>query len=222
MARVRTVLKSPWIWLFAQKPHGNACYAGKPWYCLAMQLGTCANRDDSWEHWPIADQRVLCNDPRSNCGTHFGSSFLIISKSGESGFACLHAAFSLYHLVKNKAVNFSNLTTFFFACVGAWYGVYFANQLWRETTAAYKSVVLFSQLFSGADAFAHALALSRFRSLRFCSAEAGSNLRRKFKRYAVITLRLAASTPTQRELVSRKRCVRGIACSRLIGAKCKR
>lgn len=44
--------------------------------------------------------------------------------------------------------------------------------------------------------------------------EAGSNLLRK--------LRLAASTPTRRDLVSRKRCVGGIACSRLIGAKCKR
>lgn len=39
----------------------------------------------------------------------------------------------------------------------------------------------------------------------FVSVEAGSNLRRKFKRYALISLRLAASTPTRRDLVSRKR-----------------
>ena len=30
--------------------------------------------------WPIADQRVLSNEPRNNCGTHFGSSSPLVSK----------------------------------------------------------------------------------------------------------------------------------------------
>ena len=32
------------------------------------------------KHWPIADWRVPNNNPRNNCGTHFGSRFLVVSK----------------------------------------------------------------------------------------------------------------------------------------------
>ena len=37
---------------------------------------------DFWECFrgPIADQRVPSYDPRTNCGTHFGSSSLFVSK----------------------------------------------------------------------------------------------------------------------------------------------
>ena len=40
---------------------------------LRLLLGTGKN-------WPIADQRIPNNDPINNCGTHFGSSALLISK----------------------------------------------------------------------------------------------------------------------------------------------
>ena len=32
------------------------------------------------KNWPIADRCVTGNYPRNNCGTHFGSSSLVISK----------------------------------------------------------------------------------------------------------------------------------------------
>ena len=32
------------------------------------------------KNWPIFDRHVTSNDPRDNCGTHFGSSPLLISK----------------------------------------------------------------------------------------------------------------------------------------------
>ena len=42
-------------------------------------------RKDFWDsylgHWPMADQRLSCNDPLNNCGTHFGSSPLLVSKA---------------------------------------------------------------------------------------------------------------------------------------------
>ena len=33
-------------------------------------------------HWPIADRHVTSNGPRNDCGTHFGSSSLFVSKEG--------------------------------------------------------------------------------------------------------------------------------------------
>ena len=36
------------------------------------------------KNWPIADRRVPSNDPRNNCGTHFGSSPLLVSKEANS------------------------------------------------------------------------------------------------------------------------------------------
>ena len=42
----------------------------EPWVCYKGQE----------KNWPIADLRVLSNDPRSNCGTHLGSSSLLDSR----------------------------------------------------------------------------------------------------------------------------------------------
>ena len=39
--------------------------------------------DYNWgqeKNWPIADGPVFNNNPRNNCGTHFGSSLLLVSK----------------------------------------------------------------------------------------------------------------------------------------------
>ena len=46
---------------------------------FAKTCGT-VTRDRGKQYWPIADRRVSCNDPRNNCGTHFGSSSLLVSK----------------------------------------------------------------------------------------------------------------------------------------------
>ena len=35
---------------------------------------------DGEKHRPIADQRVHCNNPKNNCGTHFGSIPFLVSK----------------------------------------------------------------------------------------------------------------------------------------------
>ena len=35
---------------------------------------------DGEENWPIAGRRVPSNHPRNNCGTHFGSSSLLVSE----------------------------------------------------------------------------------------------------------------------------------------------
>ena len=32
------------------------------------------------KHWPIAERRVPSNYPSNNCGTHLGSSFILVSK----------------------------------------------------------------------------------------------------------------------------------------------
>ena len=44
-------------------------------------------RKDFWDcywgqgkNWPIAEWRVPSNDPRKNCGTNFGSNFLLAPK----------------------------------------------------------------------------------------------------------------------------------------------
>ena len=52
---------------------------------FAKTYGT-VTRD--WEkNWPIADWRVPSNNPRNNCGTHFGSRSLVVSKvvNGQTG-----------------------------------------------------------------------------------------------------------------------------------------
>ena len=52
---------------------------------FAKTYGT-VTRD--WEkNWPIADWRVPSNNPRKTCGTHFGSSSLVVSKvvNGQTG-----------------------------------------------------------------------------------------------------------------------------------------
>ena len=42
---------------------------------------------DRKKNWPIADWRVPSNNPRNTCGTHFGSSSLVVSKvvNGQTG-----------------------------------------------------------------------------------------------------------------------------------------
>ena len=51
------------------------------------RLGQVNFRKDFWDgywgqrkNWPIADCHVPGNDPRNNCGTHFGSSSLLVTK----------------------------------------------------------------------------------------------------------------------------------------------
>ena len=51
--------------------------AGRPIFFKGKALGTRLKRETTW---PIADQRVPCNDPRINCGTHFGTSSRLVSK----------------------------------------------------------------------------------------------------------------------------------------------
>ena len=55
------------------------------------KLGRVNFRKDFWgcywakgKNWPIADRRVPSNDPRNNCGTHFGASPLLFSKVAHS------------------------------------------------------------------------------------------------------------------------------------------
>ena len=50
-------------------------------------MGRVHFRKDFWDcfqglgkNWPIADRRVISNDPRINCGAHFGSSSFLLSK----------------------------------------------------------------------------------------------------------------------------------------------
>ena len=45
---------------------------------FAKTSGTVTS--DREKNWPIADRRVSTNDPRNNCGMHFGSRSLLISK----------------------------------------------------------------------------------------------------------------------------------------------
>ena len=62
-----TLLNSP------LKKQENWAVLPFPQRLLGLLLGTGKN-------WPIADQRVSSNDPRNNCGMHFGSSSLLVSK----------------------------------------------------------------------------------------------------------------------------------------------
>ena len=50
---------------------------------------------DREKNWPIADRRVSINNPRNNCGTHFGSSLLPVSKVTNVIFDYLHEALYL-------------------------------------------------------------------------------------------------------------------------------
>ena len=45
---------------------------------FAKTYGTVTR--DRKKNWPIADWRVPSNNPRNNCGTHFSSSSLVVSK----------------------------------------------------------------------------------------------------------------------------------------------
>ena len=50
---------------------------------------------DREKNWPIADWRVPSNDPRINCGTHLGSSLLLVSKVAND-ILCLGSTSPLY------------------------------------------------------------------------------------------------------------------------------
>ena len=50
------------------------------WAKLTFAKTSGTDTKDRGEHWPIADWHVPGNDPRYNCGTHFGSSFLLFTK----------------------------------------------------------------------------------------------------------------------------------------------
>ena len=41
------------------------------------------------DFWPVANRRVPSNDPRINCGTHFGSSFLLVFLF-RAEFSCIY------------------------------------------------------------------------------------------------------------------------------------
>ena len=47
-------------------------------FTFAKTSGTVTR--DREKNWPIADRRVPSNYPRNNCGTHFGSISLLVSK----------------------------------------------------------------------------------------------------------------------------------------------
>ena len=47
-------------------------------FSFAETSGTVTR--DREKNWPIADQRVPSNHPRNNCGMHFGSISLLVSK----------------------------------------------------------------------------------------------------------------------------------------------
>ena len=47
-------------------------------FTFAKTSGTVTR--DREKNWPIADRRVPSNYPRINCGTHFGSISLLVSK----------------------------------------------------------------------------------------------------------------------------------------------
>ena len=53
------------------------------------KLGRVNFRKEFWDYfqnWPIADRRVPSNAARNNCGTHLGSSSLLVSKVGNCLF----------------------------------------------------------------------------------------------------------------------------------------
>ena len=79
-------------------PRGKFCFREKPWrrgwaspsfaFSFATlekrgKLGRVNFRKEFWvffQNWPIADRRVPSNAPGNNCGTHFCSSFPLVSK----------------------------------------------------------------------------------------------------------------------------------------------
>ena len=78
------------------------------------KLGRVNLRKDFWdkEKWPIADRRVLSSGPRNHCGTHFGSSLLVVSKVTNSCL-CLCWCFSLManHSFESQ-IDINNFTTY--------------------------------------------------------------------------------------------------------------
>ena len=50
---------------------------------------------DRETHWPIAERRVSSKDPRLNCGTHFGSGSLLVSKV-VNGLTCCEGVDSAF------------------------------------------------------------------------------------------------------------------------------
>ena len=74
--------------------------------------------EDRGKNWPIADRRIPSNDPRNNCGTHFGPSSLLVSKVAND-----QGPFFQSPISANPGLNFN--PGFFFFCLKAFSGIIF-------------------------------------------------------------------------------------------------
>ena len=87
-------LKKNWRSHFCRKSPGDE--VGHPHHSSSFailekrgKLGRVNFRKEFWDYfqnWPIADRRVPSNAARNNCGTHLGSSSLLVSKVGNRLF----------------------------------------------------------------------------------------------------------------------------------------
>ena len=61
-------------------------------HALASSIAGSRNHGSRFfrrDFWPVANRRVPSNDPRINCGTHFGSSFLLVFLF-RAEFSCIY------------------------------------------------------------------------------------------------------------------------------------
>ena len=78
-------LKKKWEEPFLQEKPWRRGWTSPSFAILEKRgkLGRVNFRKEFWDYfqnWPIADRRVPSNAARNNCGTHFGSSSLLVSK----------------------------------------------------------------------------------------------------------------------------------------------
>ena len=91
------------------------------------KLGRLNFHKDFWDcyqgqgnNWPIADGRVPSNNPGNNCGTHLGSSFLVVSKVA-IGQTCRFTSWILNGMKNSGLVNFISESCLLFVQISSIY-----------------------------------------------------------------------------------------------------
>ena len=82
----RKVLHAPATSIAGSRNHSPRFFRRDFWYC-------CREK-----HWPIAERRVPSNDPRINCGTHIGSSFLLVFPFRAAEFSDIYWKHVVFHI----------------------------------------------------------------------------------------------------------------------------
>ena len=92
------------------------------------KLGRLNFHKDFWDCYqglgnnsPIADGRVPSNNPRNNCGTHLGSSFLVVSKVAIGGWTGRFTSWILNGMKNSGLVNFISESCLLFAQISSIY-----------------------------------------------------------------------------------------------------